>query len=83
MIVAILTIIVALLVILNRTKVISIKKNGLLAVLYFMLVVGIIYISLALFGGPVWKKITAYQESVLSDSEEQCKRENAPFWCNL
>ena len=56
MIVAILTIIVALLVVLNRTKVITIKKNGLLALLYFMLVIGILYISLALFGGSVWQK---------------------------
>ncbi len=81
--VAILTIIVALLVMLNRKKIITIKKNGLLTLLYFMLVIGIIYISLALFGGTVWEKLTAYQEGVLSDSEEQCKRDDAPFWCNL
>ena len=82
-IVVVLTIISALFVILSRTKIISIKKNALLVLLYIVLIAGLIYLLLALFGGSVWEKITAYQEGVLSESEEECKRDDAPFWCNL
>lgn len=81
--VAILTIIAGILVLLSRTKVIKFKKNGFLAGLYFVLTIGLIYILLALFGGTVLEKITAYQDGVLSESEEECKKEDAPFWCHL
>ncbi len=82
-VVAILTVVIALLVILNRTKVITIKNKRLLGSLYFVLVAGLIYLSLVLFGGTVWQQITAYRERVLSESEEECKKENAPYWCHL
>ena len=81
--VAILTILAGILVLLSRTKVIKLKKHGFLVCLNFVLTIGLIYILLAMFGGPVWKKITAYQEGVLSESEEECKKEDAPFWCHL
>ena len=81
--VAILTIIAGILVLLSRTKVITLKKNGFLICLYFVMTIGLIYILLALFGGTVLEKITAYQEGVLSESEEECKKEDAPFWCHL
>jgi len=48
-----------------------------------VLILGIIYITLALFGRPLLSKINAYQQGVLQESEEECKKENAPFWCNL
>jgi hypothetical protein len=77
-----LTVFAGLLVVLHRSKVVSFKNNHKI-ILYFVLVIGIIYIALSLFGGPLLEKISAYQEGVLMESEEECKSDNAPFWCNL
>ena len=81
--VGILVVVAALVVILNRKKVIVIKNKGVLRLLNIVLVSGIIYLLLAVFGGPIWEQISAYRERVLSESEEACKKENAPYWCNL
>lgn len=81
--VAILTVVAGLLLVLHRTKVFSLKNNNFKIILYFVLIIGIIYISLSVFGGPLLEKIDAYREGVLQKSEEECKSENAPYWCDL
>ncbi|MDH3609280.1 MAG: hypothetical protein OEQ24_08580 [Gammaproteobacteria bacterium] len=78
----VLTVSAGLLVILHRAKVISLKYSHKI-ISYFVLVIGIIYVALSLFGGSLLEKISAYREGVLMESEEECKSENAPFWCNL
>jgi len=78
----VLTVSAGLLVILHRTKVV-VLKNSFKIISYFVLVIGIICVALSLFGGPLMDKISAYREGVLMESEEECKSENAPFWCNL
>ncbi len=83
LVVVILTVAAGLLVILQHKKFISVKKNSYNIILHFSLVIGIIYIALSLFGGPLLDKINAYREGVLMESEEQCKGENAPYWCHL
>jgi len=76
------TVFAGVLVILHRAKVISLKNSHKI-ISYFVLVIGIICVALSLFGGPLLEKISAYREGVLMESEEECKSENAPFWCNL
>lgn len=83
LIVFILTASVGLLVLLHRKKVVPIKKNSHIYILNFILVIGIIYITVSLFGRPLLNKINAYREGVLMESEEECKGENAPYWCHL
>ncbi|MBT8125171.1 MAG: hypothetical protein KJO81_10130 [Gammaproteobacteria bacterium] len=78
----VLTVSAGLLVILHRAKVISLKYSHKI-ISYFVLVIGIIYVALSLFGGSLLEKISVYREGVLIESEEECKSENAPFWCNL
>lgn len=78
----VLTVSAGLLVILHRAKVISLNNNY-KTISNLVFVVGIICLALFLFGGPLMKKISAYREGVLMESEEECKSENAPFWCNL
>ncbi len=83
LIIVVLTIIAAVLVMLQRAKKISLKNNNVKISLYFLLIIGVIYISLSLFGGPLLEKINSYREGVLQESEEECKSENAPYWCHL
>jgi len=78
-----LTVSAGLLVLLHRAKVVSLKKNSHKYILNFILVVGIIYIALSLFGRPLLDKINAYREGVLMESEEKCKGDDAPYWCHL
>ena len=56
LIVAILTTIVGILLILQRTKENSDKNKKVKIALYFLLIIGIIYISVSLLGGPLLKK---------------------------
>ncbi len=79
----ILTASASLLVLLHRTKVVPLKKNSHIYILNFILVVGIIYIAVSLFGRPLLDKINAYREGILMESEEECKGDNAPYWCHL
>jgi len=78
----VLTVFAGVLVILHRAKVVTFKNNHKI-ILYFVLVIGVIFVALSLFGSPLLEKISAYREGVLMESEEECKSENAPFWCNL
>ena len=77
------TVIAGSLLLLMRKKIIPISNKPVKVVLYSLLMIGISYLLLTLLGGPVHDKINAYQQGVLSESEEQCKRDDAPFWCNL
>ncbi len=79
----ILTISSAFFVILHRLKIISFKSKPVIIFLYSVLIIGIIYIILSIFGGPILNKINAYQENVLKESEEECKKDDAPIWCDL
>jgi len=82
-IVIVITTIVGVFLILQRMQVISLKNDKAKITLYFLLIIGLIYISLSLFGRPLLGKINAYREGVLQESEEECKSENAPYWCHL
>ncbi len=79
----VITAIAGSIVLLIRKKIIFVENKPVKIVSYSLLVIGIIYISLALLGGPVLKQINAYQQRVLSESEEECKQDDAPFWCHL
>ena len=83
LIVLLLTVSAGLLLVLHGAKVVTFKKNSHKIILNFILIIGIIYIALSFFGRPLLDKISAYQEGVLMESEEKCKGDNAPFWCNL
>ena len=52
-------------------------------ILYITLSILLIVILMALFDGPISNKINAYRENVLLQSEEECTKDDAPFWCNL
>ena len=52
-------------------------------ILYSVLSIELIIVVVTLFGEPILNKIYAYRDSVLSQSEEECSKEDAPFWCNL
>ena len=79
----ILTILSAFLIILHRSKIISFKSKPVIISLYSVLIIGIIYIGLSVFGRPLLNKINAYRDNVLEESEEECKKDDAPFWCDL
>ena len=79
----IVTFITGLLIILHHAKFGFFKNKKYKVVLYSILCFEVIVIILILFGRPVLNKIYSYRDSVLSESEEECKREDAPFWCNL
>ncbi len=83
LVIIIVTVISALLVLLNKKKVITLKSKPIVVILYTLLVVGIIYIALSLLGGPLLNKINEYRQGVLQEAEEECKKENAPYWCHL
>lgn len=82
-ILAIIIIVSGLLLALDSKKNITIKKNSTKTILYFVLVIAVLLACISLLGKPLLKKINVYQEGVLMESEEQCKSDNAPFWCNL
>ena len=44
--------------------------------------VEITFILLALFGEPLLNKLYAYRENVFKQFAQECKKEDAPFWCN-
>ncbi|MCZ6565669.1 MAG: hypothetical protein O6852_05990 [Gammaproteobacteria bacterium] len=50
--------------------------------LYLALSVEITFIVLALFGEPLLNKLYAYRENVFKQFAQECKKEDAPFWCN-
>ena len=77
------TVIAGILVLLMHKKFIRVNNKPVKIILYTLLTIGVIYLILTLLGGPIIEKINAYQQSVLSESEEECKRDDAPFWCNL
>jgi len=70
-------------ILLDNKKIISIKKEGYKITLYFVFIIALLLACVSLFGKPILKKINAYQAGVLMESEEQCKADNAPYWCNL
>ncbi len=78
-----LTVVSVLLLILNNKKIITLKSQPIIAILYLVIVAGVIYVALSLFGSPLSNKINEYQQGVLQESEEECKQDNAPIWCNL
>ena len=82
-IVIIITFITGLLIILHHVKIGIFKHKKYKIGLYSILCIQVIVIILILFGKPVLNKLYSYRDSVLSESEEECKREDAPFWCNL
>lgn len=82
-ILAIIVIVSGLLLALDSKKIISIKKYSYKVILYFVFVISSLLVCVSLFGKPLLKMINDYQEGVLMESEEQCKADNAPFWCNL
>ncbi len=79
----VITAIAGSIVLLIRKKIIFVNNKPIKIISYTLLVIGLMYISLSLLGGPVLKQINAYQQRVLSESEEECKRDDAPFWCHL
>lgn len=79
----ILTIVTGLWLVLQAAGIFSLKNNNSKIILLSMFVIGIVCIALSLFGGRMLEKINAYREGVLMESEEECKRDDAPFWCNL
>jgi hypothetical protein len=82
-ILVIVIIVSGLLIALDYKKILIIKKNNYKTMLYLILVATILLACFSLFGKPFMSMINAYQEGVLMDSEEQCKGENAPFWCSF
>lgn len=79
----ILIVVSGLLLFLDSKKIISIKKHSYRVILYFIFVIAILLTLVSLLGKPLMKKINAYQDGVLMESEERCKGDDAPFWCNL
>lgn len=82
-VVIIITVITVILIILHHAKIGLFKNKKFKAALYFVCCIEVFVITLILFGGPILNKINSYRESVLSESEEECKREDAPIWCHL
>jgi uncharacterized protein with PQ loop repeat len=79
----ILTIVTGLWLVLQAAGIFALKNNNSKLILLSTFVIGIVCIALSLFGGRMLEKINAYREGVLMESEEECKRDDAPFWCNL
>jgi membrane-bound ClpP family serine protease len=79
----VITIVVGVLIALDHKKILIIKKKSHKTLLYIVLVFTILLACVPLFGKPLLKMINAYQDGVLMESEEQCKGENAPFWCSF
>ncbi len=77
------TILAGIAILLVRYKVFSISNKPIKITLYALFVIGVVYIVLTFLGAPVSNQINAYQQKVLSESEEKCKQDDAPFWCNL
>ena len=71
------------LILLHHAKLGPIQGKKYKNILYSALGIEIIVIVLSLIGAPLLDKIYAYRDSVLSQSEEECKRDDAPFWCNF
>ncbi|MEM7400376.1 MAG: hypothetical protein AAF304_00340 [Pseudomonadota bacterium] len=83
MIAVLITILAGIAILLLRYKVISISNKPTNIALNALFVIGVVYILLTLLSAPVSNQINAYKQKVLSESEEECKKDNAPFWCNL
>ena len=77
------TILAGIAILLVRYKVISISNKPIKITLHTLFVIGMVYILLTILGTPVSNQINAYRQKVLSESEEECKQDDAPFWCNL
>ena len=76
-------IITFVLIVLHLAKIGFLKNKKYKNVLYPLLSIEIIILLLSLFGEPILNKIFGYRDNVLNKSEEECKRDDAPFWCNF
>ena len=72
-----------ILIILHFAKIGFLKNNKYKNVLYSLLSIEVIILLLVLFGGPILNKLFGYRDNVLNQSAEECKRDDAPFWCNF
>ena len=82
-IITVITVLTVLLLFMHYAKVGILKDKKYKSILYSILSVGVVIILLSLFGGPILNKLIAYRDNVLNQSEEECKRNDAPFWCNF
>ncbi len=82
-IIVILTVLTVILIIFHYIKLGILRDKKYKNILYSILSIEAIIILLSLFGEPVFNKILAYRDGVLNQSEEECKKEDAPFWCNF
>lgn len=82
-VVVILTVATIMLIILHFAKIGFPKNKKYKNILYSILIIEIIILLLSLFGGPILNKLFGYRDNVLNQSEEECKRDDAPFWCNF
>ncbi len=81
--VIILILFTSLLIVLHHVKIGFLQNKKYKAILYSVLTVEIIILLLTVLGRPLLGKLYTYRDNVLSESEEECKRADAPFWCNL
>ena len=82
-IVAILIIVTIVFILLHYAKIGFLQNAKYKNVLYSILSIEIVILLLSLFGGPLMNKLFGYRDNVLNQSAEECKRDDAPFWCNF
>lgn len=82
-VIIILTTVTGLLILLHHAQVGVLKNKKYKKIFYTLFSIEVVIIILSLFGGPLLNKIYAYRDNVLSQSEEECKQDDAPFWCNF